>query len=182
MHKIFFNRKVNFPVSKPYKTNKNAFTLIEMLIVIVIIGAMSVTSMAYFVKNSSTRNANRVAEYFVGDVVLVRNKALAGSIITQGTPPTPAYWSLRVQCNTSNYSLGYSTNGTDFISNQNKTLETGFKFFSASTCDVNTKFVYLDFKRLYGELDSNSATITITNSSGTGGKTITIYKNGKISL
>ena len=177
---ISFTKRLHFKKSSKRSQNHKSFTLIELLVVLVILAVLSTFSIAFFVKSTNDRNAMRVAEYIIGDIMLVRNKALAGAVFADASN---THWALRIQCNTANYSLGES-NGTTFNTTtptQNKTLETGFKFYGTG-CTSSSVYRTLHFGRLTGELTDNSVVIPVRNANNTGQRIISIYKNGKVSI
>lgn len=162
-----------------------AFTLIEILIVVGILGVISAATIPTFVNYSSERGIDRVAQQIVSDIQLVRNKSLSGAY-TSGT--NSDFWVIRFRCNAASYDLG-SSNASDgsLVSGFNtKNLPSGFTFYggpSGSFCTAG--YAPYAFTRLTGKLanprSAGAREVQIRDANGAT-RTITVYENGNIKV
>lgn len=168
-----------------------AFTLIEILIVVGILGVISAATIPTFVNYSSERGIDRVAQQIVSDIQLVRNKSLSGAYESSNGVNSD-YWVIRFGCNANTYDMGLSNRIDGFIettSSTQKTLPTGFTFRAAGSPE-NSYCSYengtpLVFTRLTGKLanprSAGAREVQIRDANGAT-RTITVYENGNIKV
>ncbi len=135
-----------------FKKYLRAFTLIEVVVVLGIIGILTAATIPTFNGITSTQNLKRSVDNLSSDIQLAKEKALAGSV--QGTQ-TDVFWGMKCFAGTNRYQVGYAPNNAGvpgtFKFVEKKTLY-GNATFIAGSCNT---VVYFD--RLTGELVSENS-------------------------
>lgn len=156
--------------------NKNAFSLVELLVVISVVGILSAVSIPVFKGVTASQNLKRSIDGFSSDVNIVREKALTG--ISNDAGVSSLWWGVRCTADSNKYELGYSMSDAggnptgSFVSVETKYLVSGVSF-SSSSCATP-----LYFERLSGK--SNSASRSIQIQSGSESLYIGITPNGNV--
>ncbi len=163
------------------KLNK-AFTLIELLIVISIIGVLTATTMPSLLGFTNVKGLEREAVYILSDINLARNKALSNAFDDGGTLLNTAddstHWGVRFLCDASKntYELGYYHGASGWVAKQTKKFHPDFSF------ECSSGNIDLKFERGTGELtnpsDSTLSSIKILYKNSIS-KYIKVYVNGK---
>ena len=153
----------------------SAFTLIEVLVVVGIMGILTALTIPKFSQFSSTRLLDRNARNLEIDINSLKVKAISGASQSSHN----ARWGIKINCNSSSYELGYSLDDGSgsygagvFVSTKN--LSDGITF--SSGCGQ------FFFERLTGKIADGSDSKTIIISKGSDTRTINVYKNGKIDV
>src|SRR3990167_6566016 len=82
----------------------SAFTLIEVLVVVSIMGILTALTIPKFSQFSSTRLLDRNARNLEIDINSLKVKAISGASQSSHN----ARWGIKINCNSSSYELGYS--------------------------------------------------------------------------
>lgn len=162
---------------------KSAFTLIEILVVVVILAIIAGATMPAFLGYANNRSLSRTAQLFLSDISLVRNKSLSGAVHTD--PAESGNWTMRINCGTANYNLGVTSNLGAFSSVETKTLPNRYTFCTSTSGSID-----LIFERLSGNLvvtdGSGRIPFTIVYRRGESGSEksvpFTVYQNGKVDI
>ncbi len=164
-------------INKPF----SAFTLIELLIVISIIGVLTATTMPSLLGFTNVKGLEREAVYILSDINLARNKALSNAFDDGGNSDVTDdsnHWGIRFLCSDpkNTYELGYFYGVNSWVAKQTKMFHPDFSF-ECSSGDIDLKF-----ERGTGELtnpsDSTLSSIKILYKNSIS-KYIKVYVNGK---
>ncbi|MBP7859702.1 prepilin-type N-terminal cleavage/methylation domain-containing protein [Patescibacteria group bacterium] len=154
---------------------KNAFTLIEVLVVVSIMGVLAAFVMPSVGNFNESNIASQTIQNIASDIESTKFKAISGATYNS----VLADWGIYVNCLGSNnqYSLNGYAIGTYTVHDGSsivKTLPSGFTF-NASTTTCNST---LKFNRISG-ISSQVFNIGISSASGII-KSITVNSNGSV--
>ena len=155
-------------VNLPYSFSLKAFTIIELLITVAIIGILSAATIPSLSNFGSERATRLSADQFVADLELLRSKSLAGVYAEN----EKVRWGL--QFGNTSYTMGYLKGESPNHSSVGvQTMELQKSLFVPANGGVY-------FEALTGRYYTGEDSITINSTDGSISYTITINKNGRI--
>jgi len=153
------------------------FTLIELMIVIGVLAILTATAIPAFGSFNQRKRFKSSVDTFVNDLESMRNKSQS-AIVHSTAIPSQVDWAIQYNCGLSTYNLGHGTNGSNFVSDMQKKLDSG----TFEAC-AGSQTIY--FQRISGEVygldESSSKIVRITMSSDYSYDVVT-YKSGQTVL